>query len=498
MDFSSLGVRKQLPPTAGQTSEKTNGVAEPKKPVKKMPKEDLLKKILDEPSDKEDSNESDDATDNEEITEEQFLKERNDLLKQQLMQDSSDESVTSYDESEPIKLNKKQDEYYGDSDYFEDDKATSESDESLIGQFLSGEAVESPSKVDESKPKTKEIKLGGGDQPKTKSVAIPSVRAVGGASDSDEPVAKKPKSAIGTKIFANLDKDEDEIELSSDENDDASHDGKTKKRSGEADQSPDSSNILDTTMFKDKKKEVDSKRLAKYLTTKRNTTSTTVARASPDECISLSSGEDSDLEHIPTEKNDANDEDEEEKETRVKRKLLRDDQLADDTKSAQKEELDRIKRLEKKNERLSQFIASQKSQSSQEDDEAIDENEVVLDYDSKKKMKIAVHEDITKHLKKHQVDGVKFMYDSCYGAVDNLEKFPGSGCILAHCMGLGKTLQLITLLHTVICYPQLKTDRILVICPKSTVMNWKEEIERWIGRIKGQRRLKLFHFPEQS
>lgn len=33
------------------------------------------------------------------------------------------------------------------------------------------------------------------------------------------------------------------------------------------------------------------------------------------------------------------------------------------------------------------------------------------------------------------------MYDSCYGSVDSLEKFPGSGCILAHCMGLGKTLQ---------------------------------------------------------
>lgn len=36
------------------------------------------------------------------------------------------------------------------------------------------------------------------------------------------------------------------------------------------------------------------------------------------------------------------------------------------------------------------------------------------------------------------------MYDSCYGSVDSLEKFPGSGCILAHCMGLGKTLQVFT------------------------------------------------------
>lgn len=139
------------------------------------------------------------------------------------------------------------------------------------------------------------------------------------------------------------------------------------------------------------------------------------------------------------------------------------------------------------------------SQETQGDDELIDENELVLDYDSKKKEKIIVHPDITKHLKEHQHDGIKFMYDCCYGSVDNLEKFPGSGCILAHCMGLGKTLQLISLLNTVISYPQLKTDRILVICPKSTVMNWKEEIERWVNPIKDKRRkLKLFTFADPS
>ena len=40
-----------------------------------------------------------------------------------------------------------------------------------------------------------------------------------------------------------------------------------------------------------------------------------------------------------------------------------------------------------------------------------------------------------------QAKGVKFMWDSCFESVKMAEKGPGGGCILAHCMGLGKTLQ---------------------------------------------------------
>jgi SNF2 family DNA or RNA helicase len=37
--------------------------------------------------------------------------------------------------------------------------------------------------------------------------------------------------------------------------------------------------------------------------------------------------------------------------------------------------------------------------------------------------------------------GVQFMWDCCCESVEKTKKSPGSGCILAHCMGLGKTLQ---------------------------------------------------------
>lgn len=53
-------------------------------------------------------------------------------------------------------------------------------------------------------------------------------------------------------------------------------------------------------------------------------------------------------------------------------------------------------------------------------------------------------------------------------------------------MGLGKTLQLIALLHTVIRYSELYTKRILIICPKSTIHNWAEEFRKWLGCVENR------------
>lgn len=49
---------------------------------------------------------------------------------------------------------------------------------------------------------------------------------------------------------------------------------------------------------------------------------------------------------------------------------------------------------------------------------------------------IYVHDHIKKHIKDHQIDGVRFMWSQIVTNEDAMQ-----GCLLAHTMGLGKTMQ---------------------------------------------------------
>lgn len=117
--------------------------------------------------------------------------------------------------------------------------------------------------------------------------------------------------------------------------------------------------------------------------------------------------------------------------------------------------------------------------------------EIILQTNSESQAKICVHSDITKYLKIHQIDGIKFMFENCF--VQN------SGCILAHCMGLGKTLQVISMLHAVINSSEYPTNKILVLCPISTISMWKEEIVRWLAPINdAHRKLQIFELEQKE
>ncbi|KAF8463672.1 P-loop containing nucleoside triphosphate hydrolase protein, partial [Kalaharituber pfeilii] len=100
---------------------------------------------------------------------------------------------------------------------------------------------------------------------------------------------------------------------------------------------------------------------------------------------------------------------------------------------------------------------------------------------------IYFHPQIAKDLKQHQVAGVRFMWAELVQSKRNM------GALLAHTMGLGKTFQIIALLHTIAMassssdpktYQQipkhLRQSKSLILCPPGLIDNWWEEFHKWL------------------
>lgn len=88
---------------------------------------------------------------------------------------------------------------------------------------------------------------------------------------------------------------------------------------------------------------------------------------------------------------------------------------------------------------------------------------------------------LTKHLRDHQREGVKFLYECIMGM-----RSEGEGAIMADEMGLGKTLQTITLLWTLLKQNPIHDSppaitKALIVCPAGLVDNWKREFRKWLG-----------------
>ncbi|XP_072127003.1 transcriptional regulator ATRX isoform X2 [Mobula birostris] len=162
------------------------------------------------------------------------------------------------------------------------------------------------------------------------------------------------------------------------------------------------------------------------------------------------------------------------------RKILKDVNLRTETQNALKEEEDRRKRIadrEKERQRLREQVEVLEGASPIQ---CPITTKLILDEDKEtKECLVQVHRNLVRKLKPHQVDGVQFMWDCCCESVSKALKEPGSGCILAHCMGLGKTLQVVTFLHTVLLAEKLEFRTALIVCPLNTVLNWINEFSKW-------------------
>lgn len=100
----------------------------------------------------------------------------------------------------------------------------------------------------------------------------------------------------------------------------------------------------------------------------------------------------------------------------------------------------------------------------------------------------------------HQKEAVNFLWkntmegvlDWSRGIDETAVTCPtGSGCILAHCMGSGKTLSTLSFLATLLTNSTIAAikekasvhsliHRILIICPVNVLANWGVEFQRWI------------------
>jgi RAD54-like protein 2 len=81
-------------------------------------------------------------------------------------------------------------------------------------------------------------------------------------------------------------------------------------------------------------------------------------------------------------------------------------------------------------------------------------------------------------IKPHQIGGVRFMYDNVIESTSRFSSSQGFGCILAHSMGLGKTMQIVT--FTDIFLSHTPAQKVLCIVPINTIQNWLSEFNYWL------------------
>lgn len=174
--------------------------------------------------------------------------------------------------------------------------------------------------------------------------------------------------------------------------------------------------------------------------------------------------------------------------------ILLNGRLNKSTRDAKKAEKSKRSRLEKR-------------QVEEEELALLHPDKVILDFDNDTKEILAeIEPKFVPLLKKHQIDGVKFLFNSLVESVDLVENESkdksahSHGGILAHCMGLGKTFQVVAFIQSVLTNPRLKDKlkRVLLILPLNVMKNWESEFNSWYQSCKLKRTFNLYELHSSS
>lgn len=166
------------------------------------------------------------------------------------------------------------------------------------------------------------------------------------------------------------------------------------------------------------------------------------------------------------------------------RKIIGDEKLSQETKNAERHEKERRQRMKRLEEEQEVIVI--------EDNASPSKTKVTSRIILSKNPLVEIDSAIAPCLKPHQIDGVKFLWANLIESVKAANAGKGEGCVLAHCMGLGKTLQVICFLHSILNTPHLPSiTTALVLCPMGTITNWKDEVRMWTKKC--NRRVAIYN-----
>ncbi|CAM4927325.1 unnamed protein product [Rotaria socialis] len=171
------------------------------------------------------------------------------------------------------------------------------------------------------------------------------------------------------------------------------------------------------------------------------------------------------------------------------RKIIDDKELNIETKNAIEAEHERRKRIVEKQKLYNDTLPEQSTLMLNSEYNKSDNSNLrlILEFDKKTNESIIeVSPKLVAQLKRHQCDGIKFLWNNVFESVEAIEnkKQNNNGCILAHCMGLGKTLQVISFIHTSFAYNQItKVRTCLILSPVNAALNWSNEFKFWLKDI---------------